>query len=160
MQEKDLEYAGFWVRLVATGIDTVLVMMVTTPMLIYVYGLDYFDVERSRSVEGPAEILIGWVLPAIAVIAFWMQKQATPGKMALSLRILDADTGNKPSSAQFLIRYFGYLVSMLPFFLGLLWIAFDKRKQGWHDKMAGTVVVKSRTPVRFGSQESTGNGHA
>jgi len=146
-----LEYAGFWVRLVATAIDTVLVMLVTMPMLIYVYGWDYFDVEKSRTVEGPADVLIGWVLPAIAVIAFWMQKQATPGKMALSLRILDAETGNKPSPGQFVGRYFGYLVAMLPLFLGLLWIAFDKRKQGWHDKLAGTVVVKSKTPVRFGS---------
>jgi len=151
MQEQNLEYAGFWVRLVATAIDTVLVMLVTMPMLIYVYGWDYFDVEKSRTVEGPADVLIGWVLPAIAVIAFWMQKQATPGKMALSLRILDAETGNKPSLGQFVGRYFGYLVAMLPLFLGLLWIAFDKRKQGWHDKLAGTVVVKSKTPVRFGS---------
>jgi len=149
MQHQEFEYAGFWLRVVATIIDTVLVVLITSPMLISVYGWDYFDNEKGRTIAGPAEILIGWVLPAIAVIVFWMKKQATPGKMALSLRILDATTGNKPSPGQFVGRYFGYLVSMLPFFLGLIWVAFDKRKQGWHDKLAGTVVVKAKNPVRF-----------
>jgi uncharacterized RDD family membrane protein YckC len=149
MQHQEFEYAGFWLRVVATIIDTVLVVLITSPMMLSVYGWDYFDGEKSRTIAGPAEILIGWVLPAIAVIVFWMKKQATPGKMALSLRILDATTGNKPSSGQFVGRYFGYLVSMLPLFLGLIWVAFDKRKQGWHDKLAGTVVVKAKNPVRF-----------
>ena len=150
MQHQEFEYAGFWLRVIATIIDTVLVVLVTSPMLISVYGWDYFDEEKSRTIAGPAEILIGWVLPAIAVIVFWMKKQATPGKMALSLRILDAATGSKPSSGQFVGRYFAYLVSMLPLFLGLIWVAFDKRKQGWHDKLAGTVVVKAKNPVRAG----------
>jgi uncharacterized RDD family membrane protein YckC len=148
VQHQEVEYAGFWLRVVATIIDTVLVVLVTSPMMLSVYGWDYFDEETSRTIEGPAEILIGWVLPAITVIVFWMKKQATPGKMALSLRILDATTGDKPSSGQFVGRYFGYLVSMLPLFLGLIWVAFDKRKQGWHDKLAGTVVVKAKSPVR------------
>jgi uncharacterized RDD family membrane protein YckC len=113
-------------------------------MLTSVYGWDYFDEEKIRTVKGPAEILIGWVLPAIVVIVFWLQKQATPGKMALSLRILDAASGKKPTIGQFVGRYFAYLVSMLPLFLGLIWVAFDKRKQGWHDKLAGTVVVRSK----------------
>jgi len=139
-----MRYAGFWVRVVATIIDTILILVITLPMMISVYGWDYFHEERSRTVAGPAEILISWVLPAIAVIVFWMRKQATPGKMVLYLRILDADTGNKPSAAQFVGRYFAYLVSMLPLFLGLIWVAFDKRKQGWHDKLAGTVVVRTK----------------
>ena len=141
--QQEFEYAGFWVRVVATVIDSVLIMLVTLPMLISVYGWDYFDEEKSKTITDPAEILIGWVLPAIAIIVFWMRKQATPGKMVLSLRILDAGTGSKPTTAQFLGRYFAYLVSMLPLFLGLVWVAFDKRKQGWHDKLAGTVVVKT-----------------
>jgi len=150
MQHQEFEYAGFWLRVIATIIDTVLVVLITSPMLISVYGWSYLDEEKSRTIAGPAEILIGWVLPAIAVIVFWMRKQATPGKMVLSLRILDATTGNKPTSGQFVGRYFAYLVSMLPLFLGLIWVAFDKRKQGWHDKLAGTVVIKAKSPVRNG----------
>jgi uncharacterized RDD family membrane protein YckC len=40
------------------------------------------------------------------------------------------------------IRLLCYFVSALPFYLGFLWAAFDRRKQGWHDKIAGTVVIQ------------------
>ena len=64
-----------------------------------------------------------------------------------------ADTGEPPTTGKLLIRYLGYYVSTLALFLGFLWIAFDPRKQGWHDKMANTVVVRSThrgpEPVRF-----------
>ena len=50
-------------------------------------------------------------------------------------------------------RYLGYYVSIIPFCMGLIWVAFDRRKQGWHDKLAGTVVIRSKAlgaePVRF-----------
>ena len=41
------------------------------------------------------------------------------------------------------VRYIGYGISEIPLFLGFLWIAFDKNKQGWHDKIAGTFVIKN-----------------
>ena len=64
-----------------------------------------------------------------------------PGEMAIKARIVDAKTGEKPTTKQWILRYIGYFVSAIPLGLGYFWIAFDKRKQGWHDKMAGTVVV-------------------
>jgi uncharacterized RDD family membrane protein YckC len=80
-------------------------------------------------------------MPAIAVIVFWKTRSATPGKMAISAKIVDAKTGGKPSTGQLVARYFAYLVSMLPLMLGFIWIGIDRRKQGFHDKIAGTVVV-------------------
>lgn len=143
MQEEELQYAGFWIRLGATLIDTILIMLVTFPLLISIYGWAYFDPEKTGLViAGPADFLVSWVLPAVAVIAFWAIKQATPGKMLVSTKIVDAATGNKPSTLQFIGRYFAYVVSLLPLGLGYLWVAFDKKKQGWHDKLAGTLVVK------------------
>jgi len=154
MQEQDMEYAGFWVRVGAALIDTLLIMAVTFPLLLALYGWAYFDAEQTALIAGPADFLISWVLPAVAVVVFWMTRQATPGKMALSLRVVDAATGNTLTAAQSIGRYLGYYVSMLPLFLGIIWVAFDKRKQGWHDKLAGTVVVRSKKrgtePVRFG----------
>jgi uncharacterized RDD family membrane protein YckC len=44
------------------------------------------------------------------------------------------------------LRYAGYFVALLPVGLGILWVAFDARKQGWHDKLAKTVVVRGRRP--------------
>jgi uncharacterized RDD family membrane protein YckC len=79
------------------------------------------------------------------VLVFWARVQATPGKMLLHARIVDAKTGADPRPMQLLIRYVGYFVSTIIFGLGFLWIAFDGRKQGLHDKMAGTVVVRDET---------------
>ena len=78
----------------------------------------------------------------VLVILFWAKKQATPGKMAVSAKIVDAKTGGKPSTKQCVGRYFAYILSFIPFGLGFLWVAFDPKKQSWHDKLAGTVVVK------------------
>jgi uncharacterized RDD family membrane protein YckC len=101
---------------------------------------------------GFIDILVTWILPLVAVIWFWVAKQATPGKMLLSLRVVDAKTGGRLSVGQSLVRYVGYFVSTFPFCLGLIWVGIDSKKQGWHDKIAGTVVIRSKRgaePVRF-----------
>lgn len=125
----------------------------TFPLLIAIYGWEYFDGEHTGFIAGPADFLISWVLPAIVVLAFWIKKQATPGKMAVSAKIVDATTGKAPTTGQYVGRYLAYYVAMLPLLLGLFWVAFDKRKQGWHDKLAGTVVVRPKNrgpePVKF-----------
>ena len=148
----ELEYVGFWPRVGASLIDTVLVSMICWPLLTFLYGWGYWD--SDALIKGPADFLLTWVMPAAAIVLFWIYRQATPGKMAIGARIVDAETGEPPGAARLIVRYLGYFVSTVPFFLGLLWVAFDPRKQGWHDKMAGTVVVRSRhrgpQPVRFG----------
>lgn len=153
MQEQEFEYAGFWVRAGAALIDTLLLTLVTVPLLISIYGWSYFDEESTQFIAGPADFLISWVFPAIAVIFFWIYKQATPGKMAISASIVDATTGKPASTAQLIGRYFAYFISALPLCLGYFWIAFDKRKQGWHDKLSGTVVIRKANtgpvPVSF-----------
>lgn len=149
---QQLQYAGFWIRTGASIVDTILLLLVTYPILFVIYGPSYFDLNYEGAfVRGGADFIISYVLPAVVVIAFWVAKQATPGKMAVSCKILDARTGNPPSGGQCVIRYLGYIVAMLPLGLGILWVAVDRRKQGLHDKIAGTVVVRQRQPeeVRF-----------
>lgn len=143
MQDNELEYAGFWVRTGASIIDSVLILLVTFPLLISVYGWAYFENTQTSLFAGPADFFITWVAPAIAVVIFWIYRQATPGKMLLSLKIVDAETGNPTSTGQLIVRYLGYYVSIIPLLLGIFWVAFDKRKQGWHDKLAGTVVIRN-----------------
>ncbi len=151
MQENELEYVGFWARVGAAIIDTVLTLCITIPLLVAIYGWTYFD--DTSMVAGPADALVSWILPAVAVILFWLKKQATPGKMAVSARVVDATTGSTMSLGQSIGRYLAYFVSTLPLGLGLFWVAWDAKKQGWHDKLAGTVVVRSRRrepqPVQF-----------
>jgi uncharacterized RDD family membrane protein YckC len=140
---QEVKYAGFWIRTGAAIIDTLLIMLVTLPLLVAIYGWGYFDADKTGIVAGPADFVISWVLPAVAVIAFWILKQATPGKMAVSTRIVDAESGNAASTGQLIGRYFAYFAATIPLGLGILWVAFDKKKQGWHDKLAGTVVVRT-----------------
>ena len=138
----ELEYVGFWARVGAAMIDTLLLLVICVPLVTYVYGGSYWT--SDALLQGPADFLINWLLPAIAVILFWIYRQATPGKLAISARIVDAATGGKPSTRQLIVRYLGYYVSMVPLMAGIVWVAFDPRKQGWHDKIAGTVVVRPR----------------
>lgn len=143
------EYAGFWVRTGAAIIDSIIVLLIIVPILTFIYGTEYWL--GGSLYSGIWDVLLNYVFPVIAVIAFWVYKSATPGKIAMNLTIVDAKTGGKPSTGQFIGRYFAYYISILPFFLGILWVAIDKRKQGWHDKLAGTVVIKSNVtePVKF-----------
>lgn len=147
----ELEYAGFWIRVWASIIDSVLAAVILLPLLTAVYGTAYWD--SDSFVQGPIDFLLSWVAPAVAVLLFWVSRQATPGKMAVGARIVDAKTGGKPSTGQLLGRYAGYYLAMIPMFLGFIWVGFDPRKQGWHDKLAGTVVVRKKAgttqAVRF-----------
>ena len=149
MEHSELEYVGFWARVGASMIDTLLLGAICWPLGTWAFGANYWT--EPRFLGGPADLLINWLFPAVAIILFWLYRQATPGKMAISACIVDARTGKPPSSAQLIGRYFGYYVSALPIGIGLFWVAFDDRKQGWHDKLAGTVVVrnKNRSQVIF-----------
>jgi uncharacterized RDD family membrane protein YckC len=139
----ELEYVGFWARVGAALIDSVLLLAIITPLLYWFYGPGYFL--EGDAVHGLADVLLNWALPAVAVIVFWVYRQATPGKMVIKARIVDADSAGPPSTGQLVGRYFAYYISIIPLCLGLFWVAFDARKQGWHDKLARTVVVRDRS---------------
>ncbi|MCK4870987.1 MAG: RDD family protein [Gammaproteobacteria bacterium] len=133
-------YGGFWVRLLASLLDSIILAAVIAPILFCAYGFDPVKL-LAGNMNSWANFALTWVFPCIAVILFWHYKSATPGKMIFDLVIVDANTLSKPTNKQLIIRYFAYFVSTIPFCLGFLWIAFDKRKQGWHDKIAKTVVI-------------------
>jgi uncharacterized RDD family membrane protein YckC len=141
------EYAGFWIRTAAALIDTVFVLLIMAPLLSVIFG-------AKQGAPGSSEfilwdVLINSVFQAVAIIVFWVYKSATPGKMITRISIVDANTGAKPSTGQFIGRYLGYYVSMIPLMLGIIWIAFDPRKRGWHDLLASTVVVHNRPTSRL-----------
>lgn len=136
-QPHSSEYVGFWLRFVAVLVDTVLLTIVLYPLLALFLGweLEYEGL-------GVGSTLISYALPAVVVVVFWVYRSATPGKMIIGAEIVDARTGAKPTVGQFLGRYLGYYLSSIIFCLGFMWAGWDARKQGWHDKLAGTVVVK------------------
>ncbi len=135
------KYAGFWIRTVAAIIDTLLMIIIIAPVLTGIYGKEYWL--SDSLIQGSWDVMFSYILPAIAVVLFWAYKSATPGKMLMKLTIVDAKTGGKPSTGQLIGRYLGYYVSIIPLCLGIIWVGIDKRKQGWHDKLAGTVVIRN-----------------
>lgn len=142
MVDEELEYVGFWARFGATIIDGILECMITFPILTLCYGVDYWF--NDDFIAEHVDFVMTYLFPAIAVILFWILKQATPGKMLLSAKIVDAKTGKTPTTGQFILRYFAYILSIIPLCLGFIWVAFDSKKQGWHDKLARTVVVRPK----------------
>jgi len=145
----DKEYAGFWIRFGAFLIDLVVIVIVLYVPLSFIYGEEYWL--SDKLIQGFWDLMLGYLVPVVATIWFWLRFLGTPGKMATKLAIVDAETGKKMTPRQAIIRYFAYLVSTLPLCLGFLWIAVDKRKQGWHDKLAGTVVIRNtgKESVKF-----------
>src|SRR5260221_9260948 len=85
------------------------------------------------------------VLPLLAMIVLWRYRSATPGLMLMSAKIVDAATLAPATVGKLSVRAVALLVMWLLFIplIGVIWIAFDKRKQGWHDKLAKTVVIRS-----------------
>lgn len=134
------EYVGFGQRVVAAVIDGLILFVVVVPPIVAIYGRDYL-VRSAGGYAGFWDFMIQTVLPALAVLIFWRVCGATPGKLAIAARIVDAQSGARPSTARLVTRFFAYLISALPLFLGFVWIAIDRRKQGWHDKIAGTMVI-------------------
>jgi uncharacterized RDD family membrane protein YckC len=140
MTSREPRYVGFWMRVFASLIDTLILVIFIGLVAFAVYGMQYVRL----SSEGKTlmfDLLVQGLLPALAVIVFWRYRGATPGKMLISAKIVDAQTLGTPSTGQLVGRYFAYIVSCI-FMLGFIWIAFDRRKQGWHDKLAGTVVIQ------------------
>ena len=140
----DIEYVGFWPRVGASLIDAVILVAITYPLLAAVYGLEHFTSHKQTLVAGPVDILISWVFPFIAVVLFWHYKRATPGKMVIGAQVVDVNTGEALSFGRCITRYLAAIIASLPLGIGLLWVAFDRRKQGWHDKIAGSVVIVAR----------------
>ena len=144
----NLVYVGFRIRFLAFLLDSVAVMG-----LLYVVALffpvpdvlDTVDITNREELMAILPVLlsrIGFdaVFSAIVFLLFWNLIRSSLGKIVFRAYIVDS-SGQKAGFFQLLIRYLGYFPSLACFGLGFIWIAFDSKKQGWHDKIAGTVVV-------------------
>ena len=158
-------YVGFWKRFVAFLVDSIVALAAIVPLLLATHSetewrrlsdslqdalakaaggvhVDVGALLRDAGFSGPLDVLIQVVLPIAALLAFWKFRNSTPGKMVFRAKIMDAATGKAPSDARLLVRFLGYFASILTLGIGFLWIAIDRRKQGLHDKIAHTVVVR------------------
>jgi uncharacterized RDD family membrane protein YckC len=132
MAQASVQYAGFWRRMGAALIDSFIFSLLVG----IIAGPAFLNAELF-SHEGLLRMAVSFVL----TIFLWLKFLGTPGKLLLDCQIVDADSFQSMSVKQATLRYVSYLVSLLPLFLGFLWIARDERKQGFHDKIANTVVL-------------------
>ena len=84
--------------------------------------------------------VLSFVIYAAYLITFWAYRGATPGKMALGLRVVRQD-GEDVDVSVAALRFVGYMVSGIVLGLGFLWVVCDSNNEGWHDKIAKTRVI-------------------
>lgn len=132
--------AGFWRRGAALGVDAMWLFCLagTLAWLLVGIPLPWGMPLTGRVLTAQ---LVHELLPAAVFIVGWALRGASPGKLLLELRVVDARSGRHPGWVQSAIRYLGYLVSALPLGLGFLWAAFDRERRALHDRLAGTRVV-------------------
>jgi len=136
----EYRYVGFWKRVLGAIIDTIVLMIVMMPLIFLLLG-GYAESTASVMSLEPLALIINYLLPAAIYVFLWHKFGVTPSKKLFNAKIIDAETGGPISLGQSVTRYLGYLLGSLVLCLGLIWVGFSKTKQGWHDKMAGTLVV-------------------
>ena len=134
----DVKYVGFWSRTAAALIDSIWLYGLMYLFLYFILGPGVFGLESEYSIT---QFTFEYIIPLVIVMIFWVAKSATPGKMLFNMKIVDANTLEAVSAPRLLLRYMAYFISMIPLFLGIMWVGWDKKKQGWHDKLARTVVI-------------------
>ncbi|WP_159064782.1 RDD family protein [Thaumasiovibrio subtropicus] len=139
VEKESKDYAGFGRRCAAALTDLAFIAGIYLPFLFVLRGT--FSFSHSAELITDIYSFLPAVLSLLVLIAFWVYRAATPGKMMLATKVVDAKTGLGLTLPQATLRCIGYLVSFLPCGLGFAWILWDERRQGWHDKLAGTVVI-------------------
>ena len=133
----DWSYGGFWIRLAAYIID---VIIVGIPVAILRFALNPSDPSSGH----PILVFVLTIAIEIAYFAgFWSSDfQATLGQKICGLRVVSASDFGKISFGRAIGRFFAMILSGLIFCIGVLMIAFTERKQGLHDMIASTYVIK------------------
>jgi uncharacterized RDD family membrane protein YckC len=139
-------FGGFGERLIAYILDIVIVTAVIVAVVILGGLVTAVGAVGNYGLLAGGGILFIIVAAFVVSIAyfpyFWAKGGQTPGMRPFGLRVVRDRDGGPISGGSAILRLIGYWVSGTVFYLGYIWIFIDKRKRGWHDLIAGTVVVK------------------
>jgi uncharacterized RDD family membrane protein YckC len=141
MPAEGVRYAGFWIRVVAWIIDGIALALLTTALSPFSGGTMITIQQNGYTINYAANAL-GTLVGLVYFVGLWSWRGQTVGMMPFGLSVVDVNTGAKPDIVRAFLRYIGLIISFVVFALGVIWVAFDGRKQGWHDKLASTVVVR------------------
>jgi uncharacterized RDD family membrane protein YckC len=150
-------YAGFWIRLVARLLDG-LILGIPLGIVFAVFAIagGVFANNTSSSSQDSQNaaaaaifgggFLILWLLALVVQVGYWIYfwgtSGSTLGMRLLHLKVVDADTGGPIGYARATVRFLMSIVNSWACYIGWIWVAFDPRKQGWHDKVANSVVLQ------------------
>ncbi|KSV17989.1 hypothetical protein DA01_04935 [Dehalococcoides mccartyi] len=157
-----LEFAGFWRRFGAFIIDDIIISLTSLAFV----PVHWFEIPVFWNIDSLSGIW--WLVAPVSAftnvlslsvmvayfVFFWYWQGQTIGMMAAQIKVIRTD-GSGVSLGNSLIRFAGLILASLPLGLGLFWIACDRRRQGWHDKMADTVVVKLPKPPEVTAPQAT-----
>jgi uncharacterized RDD family membrane protein YckC len=152
-------YAGFWIRVVARLIDGLLlgipfgILFVLFAVVGGVFANSTSSTTSTTDAQNTAAaaafgggFLLLYVIVLVVQVAYWIyfwgSSGQTLGMRALHLRVVDADTGAPIGYARATVRFLMSIVNSWACYIGWIWVAFDPRKQGWHDKVANSVVLQ------------------
>jgi uncharacterized RDD family membrane protein YckC len=150
-----VEPAGFVSRLVAFVIDVILVSVgavlfsAIIDLVLRFFGLGAQVLKlmtpgQVMDLMNQAVVLLAGIATILFIpcyfIVFWVLVGATPGKQVLGLKVIHDDHPHV-AWARAIVRFVGYFISAIPFFMGFWWVLFDRRRESWHDKLAKTYVI-------------------
>lgn len=149
-------FAGFTSRLVAMIMDTVILVLayvgltwfISVSVKILPIGRVFgFSLSALLGQEGSGQLVSTGTVIAVFTLStivyyvfFWTITGQTLGMILMGLRVVTIE-GRRLTAWRAIIRFIGYIIAALPFCLGFAWILVDNRRQGWHDKIAGTYVA-------------------
>jgi len=160
MQDKNITYAGFWIRFFASFLDTLFLALPVGILIYFLSDGNWFDFSQyqqnikyamssnvTKAFYEQPQMSLKWellfeVVVVIVTMIFWRKnKGATPGKKFVNIKIVDANTHKDITTKQAITRSFGYVASIFTFMIGFLMVAYRKDKRGLHDLLANSIVV-------------------
>lgn len=160
--KKQIIYALLIPRLFASTLDLALLSIISNPVTTFIsWKLSHYffkvniaeltidSLRTSKLTEYVDAGSLFWYILLVCTmnllitgtyfVGFWIRYSATPGKMIMRMKIVDADTLEKPTKLQFVKRFLGYVT--IPF--GIWFVPFSKNHRALHDKLSGTAVIKN-----------------
>lgn len=155
-----VKYAGFWIRFLASFLDTLFLALPVAVVIYFLSDGNWFDFSQyqqnmqyamsgnaSKALSSQPQVSIKWELlfevsVLVVTMLFWRRwKGATPGKKFVHIKIVDANTFEDINNKQAITRSFGYIVSTFTLLIGFIMVGFRKDKRGLHDLLASTAVI-------------------
>ena len=128
-------------RLIAYILDELLVSFIIGAIWVVLVFFGAFLGDTLQSLILLIGALVGLVINIGYFPFFWSRDGQTLAMMPLGLRVVDEKTGEPIPMGRAFLRLIGLIISIAIFFLGVIWILFEGRRRGWHDLIAGTIVI-------------------